>query len=719
MKTVRTSLYGDQLFSLWEMEILHTPTLQRLYDLKQLGFADRVFPDAVHSRFNHALGVAHLAEQMTKQLVNWLRSPDAGLALSYADTAFAHEQQISTTDFANLVESRLGVVRLVGILHDLTHAAYGHTLEDEIHVLPEKHDDSRRQVRFFNTLVAQLVIIWSVELGLREPDTALLEDLRRLAPPESILLEYIEEVSDALPPAERHRLARYLRDLELAFHALLHIEYLHSASPVPPDTSGLVIAKIIPVLDPEVGPVDFVVHRDAVLVDIVGNTICADLLDYAHRDSTNAGLRVQFDARLLRYVVAVSVAGPLSPSRQPCIRLAIQFFTNKMRYDVLSEMSGILKARYLISERILFHPTKCAAGAMLGTAVQLLGLQSLPPWMQALGDSDFLTLLTQTAIDLERACERILAGTTAPDDTLDSILQRLWPLDERKRELVSICGKGALGHHNVAVAALKGSLPDLSSRAAAARLVLWRLSARRFPKLVYRLRSEIMHSGGLSADDLSAKYIDRTQCYTLERRVEALCHLPLGSVFVHCPRRNTTMKVAEALVVGSDLTRVAHFRDVTAVCGEGLGPYQEEIKAVEKMYGAIWQLHVYLDSPHLLKQRLVANALEREIGFPNDRLLLSELETSEPTSAYDLLATELRDDVAITLLPEVISKLDETVRFRLEAEPRSVVRHAIQDVVAASLTREVAGEHPGSSRPRRRRSRKPPAISDEGATLLD
>lgn len=41
-KIVRTTLYEDQEFSLWELEIIHTPIFQRLYDLKQLGFADRV-----------------------------------------------------------------------------------------------------------------------------------------------------------------------------------------------------------------------------------------------------------------------------------------------------------------------------------------------------------------------------------------------------------------------------------------------------------------------------------------------------------------------------------------------------------------------------------------------------------------------------------------------------------------------------------------------------
>jgi len=35
-KIVRTTLYGDQEFTLWEMEVLHTPLVQRLYNLKQL-----------------------------------------------------------------------------------------------------------------------------------------------------------------------------------------------------------------------------------------------------------------------------------------------------------------------------------------------------------------------------------------------------------------------------------------------------------------------------------------------------------------------------------------------------------------------------------------------------------------------------------------------------------------------------------------------------------
>src|SRR5258708_5178166 len=71
-KILRTRLYGDQDFGHFELEVLHTPIFQRLYNLKQLGFADRVFPDAVHSRFNHVIGVAEMVERMVNQLAKWL-----------------------------------------------------------------------------------------------------------------------------------------------------------------------------------------------------------------------------------------------------------------------------------------------------------------------------------------------------------------------------------------------------------------------------------------------------------------------------------------------------------------------------------------------------------------------------------------------------------------------------------------------------------------------
>merc|ERR1740139_1250284 len=57
---VHTSITLDPLVK----TILDTPQLQRLRDLKQLGLASYAYVNATHSRFEHSLGVMHLAEKL-------------------------------------------------------------------------------------------------------------------------------------------------------------------------------------------------------------------------------------------------------------------------------------------------------------------------------------------------------------------------------------------------------------------------------------------------------------------------------------------------------------------------------------------------------------------------------------------------------------------------------------------------------------------------------
>jgi HD superfamily phosphohydrolase len=625
-KILRTRLYGDQLFTRFELELLHTPVLQRLYNLKQLGFTDRVYPDAIHARFNHVLGATEVVEKMGEKLLAWLVShKDQEFAYAATTTVSNPENKISAALLAEQLKQNIPALRLMALLHDLTHAAFGHTLEDEVNVFDEKHDDPRRQKRFFDALVAQLLYLWSTEERIRTFDGTVLEKLSDLSLSQDHKqeLEWAEELAEYLgsDKGQLASLGRQLRDLELAFRLLLHLDFMHSTDRQPASIH-LLVTEVAKVIDVQQGSRDFVLNRDMFMIDLVGNTMCADLLDYARRDADNAGLRIQFDDRFLRYLCVASVKGPLSPDGKPCIRTAIQIFTDKMRYDVLSEMSGILKARYLINERVLFHPTKCAAGAMLGTTVQLLGLRDLPGWMQVLGDQEFLRVLTEIAGNLETLVPRFSAQLTSPRPlSWVEITRSASSLNSRMAEILERCIDWIVPDAPKDEPLTTTQIDSLLLRARSARNVVWRLTARRFPKLAFRLR-EAHHTGGATEEQVADTYSRPKERYALERRIEDACRLPMGSLFVHCPRRKTSLKVAEVLVVGSDLSRAAQLRNLTQVSPEGLAPYEHEIVAVQDMYRSIWQFSAYLDLAFWYKQPVVEWALERELQFSKRQVVV-------------------------------------------------------------------------------------------------
>ncbi|PSP64996.1 phosphohydrolase, partial [Halobacteriales archaeon QH_8_64_26] len=110
MKVIKDSVHDYIEVSGVARDLLDTPALQRLRHITQLGTADYVYPAANHTRFEHSLGVYHLASEALAHL---------GIEGRQAER-----------------------VRAAAICHDVGHGPYSHCLEELIHRRTGKyHDD--------------------------------------------------------------------------------------------------------------------------------------------------------------------------------------------------------------------------------------------------------------------------------------------------------------------------------------------------------------------------------------------------------------------------------------------------------------------------------------------------------------------------------------------------------------------------------------------------
>jgi HD superfamily phosphohydrolase len=69
-KVFNDCVHGHIELSTISAMFIDTVQFQRLRDLRQLGGVYEVFPCADHQRFEHCLGVAHLARLFVRQLSN-------------------------------------------------------------------------------------------------------------------------------------------------------------------------------------------------------------------------------------------------------------------------------------------------------------------------------------------------------------------------------------------------------------------------------------------------------------------------------------------------------------------------------------------------------------------------------------------------------------------------------------------------------------------------
>lgn len=206
--------------------------------------------------------------------------------------------------YERLTPRDIFIARLVGLLHDLAHLPYPHILEDGA-IIKEKQWADKDRITKFLSARSEIYII--IEKNIKEAF-----EKCKLPNWEEAFKETMEDIKESLVIIEK----------------------------------GVKEAK-----------------REVIYADIVGNTICADILDYIPRDLFHTGLEGQYDARILSFFVVKTIDG----RRRVVLRL---FKDGEYRDSVLSSCMQILELRYDLASKVYYHHTRRKARAM---AVEMVG----------------------------------------------------------------------------------------------------------------------------------------------------------------------------------------------------------------------------------------------------------------------------------------------------------------------------------------------------------
>jgi HD superfamily phosphohydrolase len=109
-KKIFDPIHGFIKLNAIEALLVDSHVFQRLHDIHQLGVTFLVYPGATHSRFEHSLGVMHVASQIFDQI-----------SAKYQDTDIS-------SDFPYWRQ----IVRLAALSHDLGHLPFSHVAEKRL-----------------------------------------------------------------------------------------------------------------------------------------------------------------------------------------------------------------------------------------------------------------------------------------------------------------------------------------------------------------------------------------------------------------------------------------------------------------------------------------------------------------------------------------------------------------------------------------------------------
>jgi HD superfamily phosphohydrolase len=490
----------------------------------------------------HVLGAVGVAQRMISAVnFNSEKTELDQAALSFSEQDWREGLGIEEERF----------VRLGALLHDIGHLAAGHTLEDELGLFG-KHDEDDRLDYIFGDRDDLGRPVW--EINIDTPALASVVDslYARYLPPDlrgKLTASRIVRLLIRKPPKKRED-DRYRLDHELLL-----------------TSSDL---------------------RANVCTNIIGNTICADLLDYIVRDWYHVGRPVKPEDRIFQYMEVRNDKRPAPVTktdgrtyrRHSSDKFVLDLGSNsgrapKIRTDGVSAILGLLERRYELGETVLYHKTKLAAGAMLGRALfELWEGENL--WKDLLDRSD------EQLIDYALACARALIGYAPPPDA---------PQDQ------------------------KDANSEKAKKAVVAQEILLRLRSRHLYKAFYTERhwsltgdqkEDLIKMFAPDGDNTAIGAENRTFA---ARLLEEMFELPGGTIVVSCT--NVRPKIAQVEIRVNQRIRKFNEYEQRQERKRKPGLSGGHLPAQEKRFEDLWRLDFFMEAKsYEMLKRQPADVLE-------------------------------------------------------------------------------------------------------------
>ncbi|MCX6129547.1 MAG: HD domain-containing protein [Proteobacteria bacterium] len=341
VRRIRDNLHGSIDISELEDAVIAHPFFQRLRRVRQLAFLHYVFPGATHTRFEHSLGVMHLASLAWAKL----KANQARLKYSlarYQDFAateprgknsqgrlapsFALAEAVFDSDYV------LQCFRLAALLHDVGHPAFSHSGELFMPRWSEVEASNTDLPEYLKSYIHQQI----QELKNKGQDPAAVKVRHEIY---SILL--IEAMMRDI-----------YKDSDATFHKIDARDIISIINPrIPP-------AQNSPLLEVGAYPL---------LRELISGELDIDRMDYLLRDSRECGV-----------VYGVFDVDRILDS------LCVYFDDTDQQLHVAIMLSGLaafedyLRARYSMYLQLYFHKSSVAAEAMMRHLTQGLAAWRLP-----------------------------------------------------------------------------------------------------------------------------------------------------------------------------------------------------------------------------------------------------------------------------------------------------------------------------------------------------